>query len=496
MLAGIITLAMAAALESPVSAAGTHAAEFLRFPVGRPAARSGAGAAADRGVTAVYWNPAGLPGGPQVYAAHDSLPETMSYDFLAVALPLGGSGTLAYGLQALSQGDLARRDNTGRDVGSFSAFDQAHTVAWGSAAGPLRLGAAGRFIRQSVEDVSGSAFGMDFGAQYDRGPWNFGVGVSNLGSTLQLANEQSELPLTYRAGAALHLAQDRAMLALDTSMLDGEEPLVHLGATVRPLPVVGISFGYAFKNNRDSDEPSGLAAGIGLDLGAFTADFAFSPFGAFGNAVQVGAGYRFGGGAKPQARAERKIGPGAPLPAAAAAPAVPAAVSTSAVPSAALAASTAAVPLLSPSTAAAAAVPADIVVASTAASPVLAGPVAVSTSVVPPTAVAASTAVPLLSPSTATVVAPSTVAVMSAASVAASTAPAPGVSPTPQQGSAPVASPVPSPGPASPAPTAVPSAAPVPVQGADGSAPSSAPSSPRQGAAPDQPAPSPAGQPG
>lgn len=381
-------LALWAALPAPARAAGTHAAEFLRFPVGRPGSRSGAGAALDSGVSALYWNPAGLAAvkAPQVYAAHDSLPETMNYDFLGVAVPFG-RGTLAYGLQALSQADLTRVDNTGRETGSFGAFDQAHTAAWGASTGPWRLGVGARFVRQVVEDEAGSAYAVDLGAQYDRGPWTFGAAMTNLGTTLQLANENAQLPLTYRLGAGWRLAQDRALLAAEVSRLDGEDAIVHLGATVKPIPAVSLSFGYGVRK-RDADEPNGLAAGFGLDIGAFTADFTFTPFGAFGNALQVGAGYRFGGGARPEAAAK------------APAPVQPTAVSSAA--AAAPVLSTAATTALSTAAAAVEASSAPAVVLSSAPAPAAAEAVSASSSTAaaqePPPAPPAEPAAPVQAP--------------------------------------------------------------------------------------------------
>jgi len=297
MRARLATLALALA-ATPAFGAGTNSAEFLRFGSGAPSSLSEAGGSLERGVAALYWNPAGLADSCALdaYFSHNALPETLKHDFFAVAVPLrpGGRdlGVLGYSLQVLSQGSQPEIDNTGTQVGDFTSLDQAHTLGWAGTFGPMRAGLAARFIRQSLADEAGNTAALDAGLQGKVGQWLWGAAMSNLGPGLKLGGSRLPLPLTGRIGVGHNLWKDRIELASDVSASKGADPGLHLGARVKVYGPVFIGAGYTVMKH-DKDGPSGLAAGITLGVKNFRADFAFRPFGEFGSSFQLGIGYRF-----------------------------------------------------------------------------------------------------------------------------------------------------------------------------------------------------------
>ena len=275
--------------------AGTTAAEFLRFGVGQPAFMSDASGSCQQGATALYWNPAGLGGTKcmDAYAAHYGLPETVSYDFAGFVLPVRSGlfkGGLGLSLQMLNQGDMTRVDNTGAPTGNFSAGDFASGVAWGGLFGPVRGGLGFRYIRQSIDNQSGSVVALDAGVQKDLGRGSVGAAITNLGSSLKVGSKAFELPTTLRMGATFNIIE-RLTLALDQSVSKGLGMRFHGGVLFKVAGPVSIGAGYTTGQGKDG--PSGLAAGMRLSWDTFVFDTSYRPFGDLGNAVQVGLGLRF-----------------------------------------------------------------------------------------------------------------------------------------------------------------------------------------------------------
>lgn len=123
-----------------------------------------------------------------------------------------GPGTLGVGVQVLSYGSAdeyvcddttacERGEATGRTV---SANDVAASVGYGMTWRTVRLGAAAKYVRQSLADASGGAPAIDVGAAIDvwRGA-TVGVSVQNLGPNLKTAGSSAPLPRFLRLGASL-----------------------------------------------------------------------------------------------------------------------------------------------------------------------------------------------------------------------------------------------------------------------------------------------------
>ncbi len=300
--------ALAAALPSTALGYGTTAAEFLRFGVGAPAGMSEAGGSVARDASALYWNPAGLAGleRPDAYFYHVGLPQTLTHDFLGAVLPVKEgplAGSFGYSVQVLSQGSLDRLDNLGNPLGSFSASDMAHTLAYARAWGAWRAGASLRYIRQTIDNNSGGASALGLGVQRDFGAWSAGASLSNLGASLAIGSESFPLPLTLRAGASLTAIENELFLAGDVTAERGQGSRLHGGVEYRVYPpwevysslrnvMVALRVGATVKSG-DGDGPSGFAVGGSAELGSFRVDIGYEPFGTLGNSAQLGLGYRF-----------------------------------------------------------------------------------------------------------------------------------------------------------------------------------------------------------
>lgn len=288
-------LALVLALSPFARAVGDSSAEFLRLGAGAPAGLAEAGGAGIADATALLWNPAGLAAlkSADAYAAHERLPESLRSNVVSVAVPLGAAhpSVAGYSLRLLSQDSLERLDKTGASQGSFSASDMAHTVGLAFARGPTRVGASLTFIRQSIDDASGSAFAAGAGVQRRLDWGSVGASVANVGSALSLSGASHPLPLVARAGAVWR-ARPGLLVAADGSVSKGRSARLHLGAGFKPAPMAEARVGYALGAAQEGG-PSGLAFGAGLSAGNARADLSWRPFGEFGGSFQLGLGWSF-----------------------------------------------------------------------------------------------------------------------------------------------------------------------------------------------------------
>ena len=193
---------------------GRTGAIVLELPASaRALALGGAYVAAGADDAALFYNPSQL-------ATLDGRAASMSVQPYIEGSTLGavsaafqlGPGTVGFGVQVLSYGSAdeyvcdettgcERGDPTGRTV---SANDVAASVGSGMTWRMVRLGAAAKYVRQSLADASGGTAAVDIGAAMDvwRGA-TVGVSLQNIGPDLKTAGSSAPLPRFLRIGASL-----------------------------------------------------------------------------------------------------------------------------------------------------------------------------------------------------------------------------------------------------------------------------------------------------
>jgi hypothetical protein len=318
--ASAAALALWTGLCARARADGTTAADFLTVGLGPPSHESGATGPTARGVWMQDWNPAGIEGRREAYAAHEILPQGVSFDYLAGAEPIDSlGGTLGLALRTLTQGGISQLDNQGNAEGTFSARDLAFGVTWAQSWEGNRFGASGRVISQSIAGTSGLTESADLGWQREIGRGAVGAALTNLGPGLRMANQSFALPTALRAGASWPLLPGLEVSGAFSEML-GYGPSLQLGAHYRLAGCVVFGLGYQVGDTSSSGY-NGFSAGSSLEIGPFRADVGFAPYGMLGSVIQVGLGYRFG---KPRPAPERPVSSDPaprPLPAPASTPA-------------------------------------------------------------------------------------------------------------------------------------------------------------------------------
>jgi hypothetical protein len=186
--------------ESGVSKVATTAAPFLEIPVGaRATAMGNAFVANANDVTCLFWNPsfmALLPQGDAVFS-HSSWIGDMSFDYAAVAVPLGDFGALGLSFTSLSMDDMAvrtveRPEGTGEQfsAGSFAiGIHYARTLSeW------FAIGFTVKYIDERIWHMKATAFALDVGTVFTTDLFNgfrIGATITNFGTKMQLSGRDT-----------------------------------------------------------------------------------------------------------------------------------------------------------------------------------------------------------------------------------------------------------------------------------------------------------------
>ena len=185
--------------SSSLNAQVKYSNEFLAIGVGARSLAMGNSTIATSGdVTSGYWNPAGLTqikSDLDVGLMHSEyFAGIAKYDYGAAAFKY--SDSLAFGISIIRFGvddipntlELVDAEGNLRydRISSFSASDLAFifSLAKVSEIKGLRYGANVKVIRRTAGDFASAwGFGLDVGAQYSRGNWEFGASARDITST-------------------------------------------------------------------------------------------------------------------------------------------------------------------------------------------------------------------------------------------------------------------------------------------------------------------------
>lgn len=305
---GVVTTALAAALlgagyAAPAAGqgAGSGATTLLRLAPGpRPLALGNAFTAIVDPV-AVEYNPATLSGPASVGASYQGLPVDATAGAAVAAIPAGAL-TLGVSLRFLDYGEVAVIEpSAGLPVGvptgeMASGSEVSALVGAALGFGPLRLGVAGRWLRQDVAGLSDATAAVDAGLLYSPVQWlDLGLSVQHLGPDMK-AGRSAPLPRTVRVGAAMAGQVGTVDLRLVGEVRDREERTT--GGAGIEAAVGGEAFEAALRVGYETradpgDAYASFVVGGGLSLGPLTVDLAWRALGPLGATRQLGLRYTF-----------------------------------------------------------------------------------------------------------------------------------------------------------------------------------------------------------
>ena len=343
------------------AAAGAVPFDFLQLDAGaRPAALGGAYTALANDADALLYNPGALGMVPRTAATfmQNQYFQGVTQEYVGFASQNG----FGFNMNHLDFGSVPRTtynnpDGTGDGTG---LDDWAFSAGYGHRIGDsLSLGAAVKYIRESIDASSARGFAADVGALYQV-PFvprlTLGAAVQNMGPTVTFVTANENLPLNVRLGAGYDftvLGRENTV-SLDVTKARSQNPLLAVGLESRLIDVLPIRLGF----NTSNDAGPGITAGFGYVYGRAAFDYAITPFGDLGFSNRISVTLRFGDG---KDAAPRKASPLPPVPPAAAAVSAPVPVAAPVVVPAPSAPS-AAVPAPAPVPAAASASPAPVAV--------------------------------------------------------------------------------------------------------------------------------------
>ena len=282
-LAGVVGLVGAPCSDAQIRKSGITGAAFLKIGVGaRAVALGSAVTTVPNDASQMFWNPAGTSldrGATQVAYSYNAWIADLGHHALAVARDYGEIGTLGVGLISLGLSAIDNSAGQDRDTvpqfledsytgfrdsenGSYDYSDLALQLTWARhVTDRLSLGASGKFISESIDQVSASSVALDFGALYHVGyrGARLGARINNLGPDLKFFHIGAPLPLVFSVGGAIELWTDpdrqvvMSLLSDATKPQDGEQ-LVFSALELEAMQYLSLRGGYKFNYSGSKDD--------------------------------------------------------------------------------------------------------------------------------------------------------------------------------------------------------------------------------------------------
>ena len=274
-------IAVAAFLLSWQAGAGASGLPFLLLGPGARTAALGEAAGALVDIDAAAANPAAVSAARgRLGVTHSSWIQDVRHEYATALQPLG-SGILSAQLSLSRAAGLERRVGPSREpLGEFGVYEWAFGLGYGRRLTEnLRIGAAGKLIRQSIHTESALGAALDIGILYRLGDHLRGGGsVRNFGVMNPLSDDSTELPSQLRIALACNcfgkpfepLASRLALL--EVQLAQGYGSSFHGGVEWPLSATLLLRGGYQTGSRRS------LSAGFGLQVRSWRLDYAYVPF--------------------------------------------------------------------------------------------------------------------------------------------------------------------------------------------------------------------------
>ena len=270
ILIGAMVMMLGALPAFGQSKTGTTIGQFLLIePSARIAGMGNAGVSASDGLDAVYFNPAviGLLHNYNVQFTHSAWLADITYDYVAVSLPVGKWGSVVASLTALNSGEIDVRTVT-QPLGTgerYSVSDVAIGVGYGrQVTDRFSAGARVSYVQETIWNSSLKTVVFDFGTLYqvsERG-LRIGASLSNFGTSGSFSGRDLSLvydgdPTRYGDNGALPGEVHTEAFAVPTFFRVG------VGMPFRLSPQASLQM--ALDAFHPSDNTEGMSAGAELE---------------------------------------------------------------------------------------------------------------------------------------------------------------------------------------------------------------------------------------
>ncbi len=282
-----LLMIMSLALPALVRADGPSEAGliFLKLvPGARPAGMGEAFVAQADDATATWWNPAGmafLSRQEMSFMYVNLLPQfhlpDLYYLFASYVHPIPEWGTVGGNIIYVNYGQTEGRDENNMPTGTFSSYDMAFTLAYGSPVNQnLGIGVASKFVYSHLSEQGagaekgsgiGTTMAVDVGVMYHeaflRG-LTLAATLTNMGPAISYIDraQADPIPLTIRVGASYKLIDsDFNKLTVN---VDLQKELVDRYDDGRAVPFY-IAMFTAWTNNPMENEIEGVISNLGVE---------------------------------------------------------------------------------------------------------------------------------------------------------------------------------------------------------------------------------------
>jgi len=276
--------------------------EFLNIGVDASAmARSNAVVASTDDVNATYWNPAGLARitDNELGLMHSSyFANIAQYNYAAYAMPLDENSAVGISAIRFSVDDILNTTQLIDDQGNidynristFSAADWAVAFSYArkSKIDGLNYGGNLKVIRRVIGDFASSwGFGVDLGAQYQTGKWQFGVMARDVTTTYNTWMIDEEYAAVSGAveGENQELPEDTEVTLPKLQL--GAARSFDLGNDINLLTEIDLNMRFAQTNDLVSSDSFSLAPALGLQADYLDIVFLRAGLGNFQRVMQI-----------------------------------------------------------------------------------------------------------------------------------------------------------------------------------------------------------------
>ncbi len=285
---------------------GLNAGEFLLFGAGaRSISLGGAYTAVSGDIFSSNRNPAGLADLDSIKLGfmHHTLAEDIKINYVSVGMPAFEKNH--YAAFSVNYGNYGEEDVTiyaldpsnpwadAKTNEKFKGSDLTLQTSYSIKKGKKFLfGISGKYISQKIYGYKAAAIAIDFGMIIKlKNNIKVGAGIFNLGTKLKFDQKSEPLPIQIKTGFTTNLF-DKEFITLNGDIIytKNEKLDYCLGTEINPLSLISFRCGYNSVNETDN----GLVFGLGFKLDKLNIDYAYEPFGDFGNSHKFSIDYSFG----------------------------------------------------------------------------------------------------------------------------------------------------------------------------------------------------------
>ncbi len=263
---------------------GSTGLAFLKLGVGaRAIALGDAYVAVGGDASSIYWNPAGLVDVENMdfVLMHSEWFEGIRYEY-AGGVRSYGDQAFGLGIVGLYMDDLERREGpTSEPIGTFGVFDVSISGSYARRlTDHLDVGGSVKFLNEKIDEETARGFAADLGALY-RVPMveglTAGLAIQNLGPGMSFIEDEFDLPVTYRIGAAFEAPfeplRGDVLLVGDAVVPNDGDAKMHFGIEYEYADMIALRFGY-----RTGWDNQNMSVGLGAKVRNFRVDYAYVPF--------------------------------------------------------------------------------------------------------------------------------------------------------------------------------------------------------------------------